>query len=158
MNEHSDGKVELGQATGTFEWEKPATEGAVAEKNLAAGGNFRLAVQPGWNALLTQKTFDEKHRWRGQRPRAEGSRERQFALVGDLLNVHASGLGMIHGKGEPAFPIVHSVVRAMLLLGIRHRLRKAPYFPLQILRHAGGVEPWLVLGDTGNHMIGSNDS
>jgi len=33
MNEHSDGKVELGQATGTFEWEKPATEGAVAGKN-----------------------------------------------------------------------------------------------------------------------------
>ena len=125
---------------------------------LATGRNFRLAVEPGRNTLLTQKTFDEKHGLGGQRAGAEGSGQGQLTLVGDFLDIHATGFGMIDGKGEATFPIVHPVVRTVLLLGISHGLGKSPYFPLQILRHAGGVESDVVLGDPGDHIFGSNDS
>lgn len=129
-----------------------------ANRTLLARKTVRRPVEPGRHALLKQKTFDEKLCLDGQRSGAEGSRERQLALVGDFLNVHPAGLGMADGKREATFPVVHPVVRAMLLLGIRHRLGKSPHFPLQILGHAGGVESDVVLSDPGDHIFGSNDS
>jgi hypothetical protein len=125
---------------------------------LAAGKKFRLPVEPGRNALLTQKTFDEKRRLSGEGTGAKGPREGQLTLVGDFLNVHAPGLGVIDGKGEPAFPIVHAVVRAVLLLGIGHGLGESPDFPLEILRHTGRVKTDVVLADPGDHIFGTNDS
>ena len=131
----------------------------MAEKSgLAPGKNVGLPVEPGWNPLLAQKTFDQKQGLGRKRTGAARTGQRQLALVGDLLDVHPAGLGVVHGQRKAAFPIVHPIVCTMLLLGVRDRLGESPNLPLQILRHAGGMETNMVLGDPGNHGFGTNDS
>jgi hypothetical protein len=78
--------------------------------------------------------------------------------VGNFLNIHATGLGMVDRKREATFPIIHPVVRALLLLGIGHGLGETPNFPLQILGHAGGMESDVMLSYPGDHDFGANDS
>ena len=127
-------------------------------QRLAAGEGIRLAVQPGGNALLAEETLDEEKGLGRQRPHAPGTREGKFALMRYFLKVHASGLGVIEREGKPAFPIIHPVVRTMLLLGVGYRLGETPNFPLQILGHAGGMESDVMLSYPGDHGFGANDS
>jgi hypothetical protein len=125
-------------------------------ETLAAGKRFRLPVQAGWNPLLAQEAFDQKAGLAGERAGACGTRKRTFALVGDLMNLHAPGFGMFHREGKPAFPVVHPVVGTVLLLGIGDRLGKAPNFFLQVLSDPGGMQTHMMLSDPGDHGFGSN--
>ena len=121
-----------------------------------AGRKFRLAVEPSRNPLLAEEAFDQKQSLDWERAGAEGLGEGELTLVGDLLHVHPAGFGMVDGKREAAFPVVHAVVGAMLLLGVGHGLGKSPNLPAKILSHAGGMETHMMLSDSGDHGFGAN--
>ena len=105
---------------------------------------------------MAEKTFNEKKGLGRERTRAESPGKRELALVGDFLNLHAPGLRVIEGKGEAAFPIIHPVVGAMLLLGVGDCLGESPDFPLQVLGHTGGMQTDMMLGNPGDHNFGAN--
>ena len=124
----------------------------------AAGKRLGLAIQTGGHTLLAKEAFDQEHGLGRKRSYPQRTRQGKLTLVRNLQDIHATGLGMVDREGETALPIVHSIIGTALVLCVRHGLGKTPNFPLQILSHPGGMQTWMMLGDTGNHDFGANYS
>ena len=50
--------------------------------------------------------------------------------MGNFASIHSLGFGVFDRESKPAFPVIHSIIGATLVLLIDDRLRKSPNLPL----------------------------
>ena len=50
--------------------------------------------------------------------------------MGYFASIHSLGFGVFDRECKPAFPVIHSIIGATLVLLIDDRLRKTPNLPL----------------------------
>jgi len=71
--------------------------------------------------------------------------------MGYFASIHSLGFGVLDREGKPAFPVIHSIIGATLILFIDDRLRKTPNLPLQIFRNARRMHADMMMMNLRDH-------